>query len=398
MRSVLDHRRSVLELVTPTPVISIPLAEALGLALGSETRAQMDLPPFDNSAMDGYAIHCADSDPAPRSLPVVLDLAAGSDGSQRLPDSAAALIMTGAPIPPGADAVIAVEATDGGTDRVVLTKSVAAGSFIRRRGSDCRVGDVVLTPGSELDQRRTGLLAAMGVRDIAVHRRVRVGVLSTGSELAAPGAVLARGQIHDANGPLLAAAIRLAGAQAVIGASVHDDREAATAALSQLAGSVDLIVTSGGVSAGNYEVIKDVFAGSNEVRFVKVAMQPGMPQGYGHFQGTPIVCLPGNPVSVFVSFEQFVRPMMRRLGGYAMLDRPRIRATTEAAIVGDPTKNLLLRGLLSPDHSTVRPFIGRGSHLLADLAESNCLIDIPATAATTPAGGAVEVICVGIDR
>lgn len=336
MRTVAEHREAVLALVRPLPADTVEVGAALGRVLAEDVVARVDLPSFDNSAMDGYAVREADvagvASGRPVRLRVVADLPAGSGGNPALTPGTAARIMTGAPVPDDADRVVPVEDTDGGTDTVLVRDVVIDRTHIRRAGSDVRTGEPVLAAGRILTSRDIAAAAAVGRRTLRVHPAPRVAVLSTGSELTAPGEALGRGRIHDSNSFLLAAAVREAGGVPLWLGSVPDDEDALRAVFQRYAGEVDAFITSGGVSVGAYDVVKAVLAPLPSMRFGPVRMQPGKPQAFGRWSdGTPVFALPGNPVSVFVSFEVFVRPALRRMQGLADLQRP---ATTAVAVQG----------------------------------------------------------------
>ncbi|MEO7196225.1 MAG: gephyrin-like molybdotransferase Glp [Pseudonocardiaceae bacterium] len=396
-RSVDEHVRAVAALLVTTPIISLPLLECAGLALAEPITATTPLPPFDNSGMDGYAVRSVDiarsTADAPTRLPVTEDIPAGRTDSPPLRPGTAHRIMTGAPIPPGADAVVPVELTDGWHDHVRIYAPRVPGECVRPAGSDVLAGEEVLAAGAVLGPAQLGVAAAVGCAELLVHRPVRVLVLSTGSELVAPGTPLKHGQIYESNTTMLAAAVREAGGQAELMHFVPDDVAALEAALAPRLAGIDLLVTSGGISAGAYEVVKEAMTGHG-VDFGTVAVQPGGPQGAGRYRGVPVAALPGNPVSVSVSFEVFVRPALRAAMGLPA-DRPRVFARLTEALESPAGKRQFRRGSLDPVASTVTPVGGPSSHLLGALARSNCLIDIPETSTVLKAGEQVVVLRTG---
>ncbi len=398
--SVEEHLARVLDAVAPLPPYDQPLLEALGLPMVEDFRSPMDLPSFDNSGMDGYAVVRADlvgaSEDEPVTLPVVGEAAAGTTRLFAMSPGTAVKIMTGAPVPQGADAVVPVEWTDAGAAKVRISRTPSPGQHIRARGEDVRVGDLLLTAGATLEPRQLGLLASVGRAQVATRPRPRVVVISTGSELREPGSKLAHDAIYDANSFLLAAAVRQAGAIAYRVGIVSDDPAEFADALSDQLVRADLVVTSGGVSKGEYDVVKEVLGGLGTVWFGEVRMQPGKPQGFGHVgeDHTPIFTLPGNPVSSFVSFELFVLPAIRRLMGRTPEVRPRLQARLTTSFRSAPGKQQLVRATHTYDDRgpCVTPVGGHGSHLLGDLAAANALIAVPEDVDEVHAGSQVEVL------
>jgi molybdopterin molybdotransferase len=395
VRTVEEHQAAVSALLSPLPEESLPLAAAHGRVLARDVAAAVSLPGFDNSAMDGYAARWAEVGGAaqrPVRLPVAEDIPAGRSDVVPLAPGTVHRIMTGAPLPPGADVVVPVELTDGGTEQVEIRDSPAAGTHLRRAGEDIAAGDVALSAGSPLGAAQLGLAAAVGLTELPVRRRPRVLVLSTGSELVAPGEPLAPGQIYESNSLLLAAAVEEAGGLPRRLHFVPDDVDQfLTTVRAQLA-TADLLITSGGVSAGAYEVVKDAFRGLGTVEFGKVAMQPGGPQGAGTVDGVPVVTLPGNPVSAFVSFEVFVRPALRRALGHASPDRLRAPARLTGPLRSPPGRRQFLRGYF--EGGEVSQVGGPGSHLVAHLARANCLVVVPEDVTELAAGAEVDVVLI----
>lgn len=395
MRTVEEHQHVVAGLITARPAVTVPLADALGLALADDVVAPLPLPGFDNSAMDGYAVLAADvagaSAENPVKLPVAEDIPAGRTDLLTLAPGTAHRIMTGAMLPAGATAVVPVESTDAATDTVSIFSAVPEGRHLRRAGEDVTAGTTVLSAGEVLSPAALGLAAALGFAELKVIPRQRVLVLSTGTELVTPGTPLQPGQIYESNAVMLAAALREAGADVTTAPATSDDVALFRETLAGHATDVDLIVTTGGVSAGAYEVVKDALA--HDVEFVKVAMQPGMPQGCGRLggsvDGTPIVTLPGNPVSALVSFEVFIRPPLRAAMGLPS-QRPRRSATLTEKLTSPAGKRQFRRGVLGTD-AQVSSYGPPASHHLRWLATANCLLDIGEDVVELAAGSPVPV-------
>jgi molybdopterin molybdotransferase len=397
MRSVEEHQRIVAGLIAARPATTAELPDAEGLVLFDDMTATVSLPIFDNSAMDGYAVRADEVVSAtavnPMKRPVAEDIPAGRVDIPTLEPGTVHRIMTGAPIPAGATAVLPVEATDGRTDIVTIYAPSVEGSYIRRAGEDVAAGTTVLRAGQVVTPAVVGLAAALGLYKLRVIPRQRVLVISTGSELVSPGTPLQPGQIYESNSIMLASAVRDAGAEVVATVTAGDDVAQFTALLDRYAVESDLIITSGGVSAGAYEVVKDAFgpAGDKGVEFVKVAMQPGMPQGAGRVAGTPIVTLPGNPVSALVSFEVFIRPALRMAMRMPAPQRQRRSAVLTETLTSPAGKRQFRRGVFDAAAGTVVSCGPPASHHLRWLAAANCLLDIPADVAEIPAGSPLQI-------
>ena len=397
MRSVDEHRQVVADLITARPPVTLPVDDTLGLVLADDVVAPLSLPGFDNSAMDGYAVLVDDiataTEQTPVRLPVTEDIPAGRTDMLTITAGTAQRIMTGAPLPSGATGVVPVEATDGAIDTVTIRASVRPGQHIRRAGEDVTAGSTVLRAGQVVTPAVLGLAAALGLPELTVIPRQRVLVLSTGTELVAPGTPLQPGQIYESNAVMLAAAVRDAGGEVVAAPMTGDDVDAFRETLRRHSGPdgrVDLVVTTGGVSAGAYEVVKDALSGT--VEFVKVAMQPGMPQGAGVLDdaaGTAIITLPGNPVSALVSFEVFIRPALRAAMGLPNPDRPRRTAVLAEDLTSPRGKRQFRRGVLTED--TVTSYGPPASHHLRWLASANCLLELDEDTAEVAAGQRVQV-------
>jgi molybdopterin molybdotransferase len=404
MKSVDEHLADVLGAVEPLPPLDLQLLDAHGCRLVDDVVAPYDLPPFDNSSMDGYAVRVADVGGAtpdePVTLPVIGDIAAGSTDIRGITPGLTARIMTGAPMPAGADAVVPVEWTDQGVATVQVARTPQPGQYIRKRGDDVAAGETVLRAGALLRAPQVGLLAAIGRDRVRVQPRPRVVVLSTGSELVEPGTPVAPGQISDANSYTLAAAAKEAGAVVYRVGIVSDDSRLVLTTIEDQLIRADLVVTSGGVSVGAYDVVKEVLSRLGTVSFDKVAMQPGMPQGFGFIgpDSTPIFTLPGNPVSAYVSFELFVGPVIRKLTGVDPLHRPVVQARCTDGFASPQGKRQFARGWYEPsgDEPSVHPVGGAGSHLLGDLAQSNALIVVPEERAEVKAGDTVDVMLLDV--
>ena len=400
LKSVDQHLADLLAGVSPIAPLDLQLLDAHGCILAEAVVADVDLPRFDNSAVDGYAGRLADvesaSESAPVQLPVVGDIAAGSRPTYTVQPGMSVRIMTGAPVPPGAEAVVPLEWTDGGIATVRITRKPAPGNAVRRQGEDVTTGQTVLEAGTRLGPGQLGLLAAVGRDRVVVRPRPRVVIISTGSELVEPGSPTEPGQIHESNSYLLTTAAREAGALAFrVGIVPDDDRSLMNAIEDQLI-RADLVLTSGGVSVGAYDVVKEVLSRLGTVRFDRVAMQPGKPQGFGTVgpDSTPIITLPGNPVSSYVSFEVFVRPVIRRMLGVEPLHRPVVRASCLEPLTSQPGKRQYLRAWLdvAEGRYVVRPVGGPGSHLVSGMAHANALLVVPEDVTEVAEGGAVEVM------
>jgi molybdopterin molybdotransferase len=393
MRSVDEHQRVVAGLITARAPVDVTIGDALGLVLAADVVAPLALPGFDNSAMDGYAVVAEDVSEATEDRPVRLvvaeDIPAGRTDALTLEPGTAHRIMTGAPLPAGATAVVPVEATDGSTETVSIRASVRPGQHVRRAGEDVTPGTTVLRAGQVLTPAALGLAAALGLGSLRVVPRQRVLVMSTGSELVAPGTPLQPGQIYESNAVMLAAAVRDAGADVVTSSMTEDDVDVFRAELQKHARDADLVITTGGVSAGAYEVVKDSLA--DEVEFVKVAMQPGMPQGSGVVWGTPIVTLPGNPVSALVSFEVFIRTPLRAAMGLPHPHRRHLSVTLSEALTSPPGRRQFRRGVLDDNSTAVTTYGPPASHHLRWLASADCLLEIGEDVAELPAGSPVQV-------
>jgi molybdopterin molybdotransferase len=404
VRSVEEQINWILENIATAPALELPLLDAQGCLLAADIVAEVNLPPWDNSSMDGYAVRLSDVLGASREFPaelrVIDDIAAGYLPSRPISAGSCSRIMTGAPVPEGTEAIIPVEETDAGTSRVKVYTQPADGQFIRALGSDVRAGETLLTAGTELGPAQLGLLAAVGRNRVPARPRPRVVVISTGSELVDPGSPLRPGAIYESNSYMLAAAARDAGGVPYRVGLVHDDEDKVLATIEEQLGRADLLITSGGVSAGAYDVVKSVLSKLGTVEFGGVKMNPGKPQGFGRVGGVPIFTLPGNPVSSYVSFEVFVRPAIRRMRGLTPERRPLIRATATEPMKSPWGKTQFMRGILGPPRPYgpphVRPVGGASSHLIGDLALANCFMVIGEDVDEVRIGDQIDVM--SLDR
>jgi molybdopterin molybdotransferase len=400
MRSVDEHLAVVLGGIGSIEPIEEPLLDAQGLLLAENVTTTAALPAFDNSAMDGYAVRAVDTRRAsaeePTVLPVVGDVVAGVRTRSGMGPGLAMRIMTGAPMPSGADAVIPLEDTDRGLAKVAIRRPVRTGECVRRAGEDLPANASALNAGSALGPQQIALLAAIGRDRVVVRPRPRVSVISTGSELVEVGQSLGFGTVYDSNSYLVAAAARDVGAEAYRVGIVPDDHARLLDVLESQLLRADLLVTTGGVSMGAFDIVKQALSELGTVTFTRVAMQPGMPQGFGHLgDGVPIFCLPGNPVSALVSFEVFVRPAIRKLLGKRNLHRPTVQATVLENVDSPQGKRQYRRGVLHREANggySVSLIGGAGSHLIAAMASANCLVVLHEDVTEVRAGSSVPVL------
>jgi molybdopterin molybdotransferase len=397
------YQSAILSAIRPLVPTSLELGDAEGCVLAEDVTAAVSLPSFDNSSMDGYAVLAEDiagaSEGSPARLRVTGEIAAGDIGVYRLVEGTAIQIMTGAQLPAGADAVVPVEWTDAdrgdGTGQVTISRPAEPGNAIRRTGGDAVPGDLLLTAGTRLGPVQLGLLAAAGRGTVTARPRPRIAVMSTGNELIEPGQPVTPGQIWESNSRMLAAAAQQAGCLARRRPIVPDDKAAVLAAIEDALADADLLVTTGGVSmGGEHDVVKAALHDLGTVTFRKVAMQPGMPQGFGVVGPgrTPIFTLPGNPVSAYVSFQLFVRPAVGVLQG---IDPERVaadRAKLAAPVRSPAGRRSYLRGILDSSAGTVAAVSGQSSYQLAALARANALIIVPESVTEMPEGADVDVL------
>ena len=433
LTSVEDHLADILGTIRPLAPTELGLGDAYGLVLAEDVAAATPLPSFDNSAMDGYAIRIEDVAAAsadnPVALPVVAEIAAGDTGAYALPPGTAIKIMTGAMLPHGAEAVVPVELTDGGASRVAIRETVGFGQSVRLAGGDAKAGQVLVTAGTMLRPMHIAVIAAAGRGAVLVRPRPRLVVLSTGNELAEPGTPIIPGRIWDSNSFMIAAAAREAGCLAYRHAILPDNPEEVLPAIQDQLLRADLLVTSGGVSmGGEHDVVKAALQQLGTITFRKVAMQPGMPQGFGtvapaqaaapegnprggllsrlagrgevaespvtpgEHERVPIFTLPGNPVSAYVSFQIFIRPAIGALQAYDGLGLERIRAEVTGPLRSPPGRRSFARGVLDRSAGRVAPLTGQESHQVATLGKADALIIVPEQVDRLAAGEIADVL------
>ncbi|MER7446398.1 gephyrin-like molybdotransferase Glp [Microbacterium sp. NPDC097977] len=406
-RTVEEQLALVLDAALVLPTETRAVREAARRTLAEPATAAHDIPLFDNSAMDGFAVRAADVAAASAENPVVLrvvaDLPAGVSDDPPLDAGDAARIMTGSPTPSAADAIVPFEDTAGGlADSLgevrVLRAPATPGAFVRRRGADLHAGDAVVLAGERLGAFQLAAAVAAGVDTVSVTRAPRVAVVSTGSELLSPGEPAARGRIPDSNGPLLELLVADADSEVVLVTRVADDADAVRAVTATaVERGADVIVFTGGVSAGAYEPVRGAFDGRGAVEFASVAMQPGKPQAFGALDsGTLVFGLPGNPVSVAVSFEVFVRPALLALQGRTEIHRARASFTADAAWTTPPGRRQYLPAVVDLATRTVRPATagGSGSHLAGGLARAHAFAIVPAEVEAVAVGDVIDVMLV----
>lgn len=371
------------------PAELVPIALAVGRVTAGEVRTGIPLPIFRNSQMDGFAVRSADVGEPPVTLPVAGEVAAGATDPPELSPGTAVAIMTGAPVPTGADAVVPIEDTRRVPDGVEILRARARGEYVRDAGSDLPAGAVLLPAGRVLASRHLAALAAANLIEVAVRARVRVAVVSTGNELVAPGSTLGSGRLPDANGIALAAAATAAGAEVVDVQLAGDDPARLGATLERaIAAGAELVLTSGGISMGAHEPVRQLLEPLGAT-VGTVDMQPGGPQAHGRFRDTPVVCFPGNPVSSQLSFALFVAPVLRDAAGLPPV--PRRERRLDAALESAPGRRQFLRGRVT-EGGGVETVAGPGSHLVAALASADVLIDVPADVTALPAGAQVDTV------
>jgi len=392
-------RETILAACPALPPRRLALAEALGRVTAASVTAGENVPPFDNTAMDGYALRAVDTIGAPVLLQVIGTLAAGSAATQRVEAGQAVRIMTGAPIPAGADAVVMVERTRPGDEATVwVEEAVGAGNHIRPAGDDIAIGQIVFEKGTTLSPGHLGALASVGSVDVEVFPPARVGVLSTGDELVDGGRPLAPGQIRDTNRLMLLGLLAQAGCETVDLGQGGDNEQTLEKTVASAAAACDALITTGGVSVGDFDFMKAILARLGTMHSWQVAIKPAKPLAFGVVSGTPVFGLPGNPVSALVSFELFARPALRRMMGHAGIDRPRIEAVADEDLRRAPDGKIHFMRVNARWGDGGRLHVassgGQGSHMLRAMALANALAVLP-DGGGVKAGEGVETMVLG---
>lgn len=400
MLSVTEARKRILSHLKSVAAETAPLTVCANRTLAADITAPHDIPPFDNSAMDGFAIRAEDTTASHVTLSVVADIPAGSTPTVTLAPGEAARIMTGAQLPKGADAVIPVEDTDfnrreAGTaapKTVSFARTLKAGENIRARGMDIHAGDIVMQKGRALKPQDLGLLATLGMANVEVYKKPRIALFSSGDELLDVSAPLEPGKIRDSNSYMLAGLIESAGAEAIRLGVARDERDEVTNLLDQaVKKNVDLILSSAGVSVGAFDFIKEVVEANGKMDFWRVNMRPGKPLAFGEYGGIPFIGLPGNPVSAFVGFEVFARPALERLGGKMDGSRQKVKVRCEKEIESDGRESYLRANIREENGVLLAKLTGhQGSGNLLSLVQADALLIIPAGVKCVPAGQEVD--------
>jgi molybdopterin molybdotransferase len=387
----------ILERISILDYEELPLLGAAGRVLAEDVHSEREVPPFANSAMDGFAVRAADVKTASSSSPVMLavtgEIKAGSAPPGPVEAGTALRIMTGAMLPSGADAVVRVEDTGERDGQVEVRAAVDAGTSVRRAGTDLRRGDLVAEQGRVVTPGMVGVLASAGRTGVRCIRRPRVLVLTTGDELREPGETLGPGQITNTNRYTLRAAVEEAGGEVIDAGVARDERDDLLSRL-RSGKDADLLLTSGGVSMGSYDIVRQLMEEASKVDFWQVALRPGKPLLFGEVSGVPLIGLPGNPVSSLVCFELFVRPALMKMQGRHDLLRQRIEAITEEELSNPPHLEQYFRGVARSDgnHVLVRLTGDQGSHVLRSMADANCLIVVPQGTSQVSKGSSVEIV------
>lgn len=399
MLGVDDALARILAHFAPLPAVETPIVDALGLVVARDVASTVNVPPFRNSAMDGYALRHVDTRDAPVTLRVVGTIAAGTSPQRVIASGEAIRIMTGAPLPDGADAVVRFEETDetaraatGARDEISISRPVGVAENVREAGEDIRTGQIVLAAGTSLGPPAIGVLASLNHSTVPVHRKPRVAILATGDEVVEPGQEMLPGQIRNSNSYMLAALVRQSGGDPQLLGIARDTVDDLHAKL-RIEEPPDLFITSGGVSAGDYDVVKDALQAGGNVDIWQVRMKPGKPLAFGTLAGTPLLGLPGNPVAALVSFEQFGRPAIRSMLGHANVCLPEADAIVTERLTNPGRRRHYLRGIVERSRSGLiaRPILETGSAILTAVTRANCFIVVPETRDVVEAGATLRV-------
>ncbi len=399
MISVEEALTRILAEIKVLDTIKVPLSETMGMVLGEDIVAQEDIPPFDNSAMDGFALRSKDSKPqdgGPPRLHVIGGVAAGYVAEQEVAEGTAMRIMTGAPVPKGADSIIQIELTRNAgpaSDWVEILHEIAPGNNIRPAGDDMRRGQTIMTRGAEIGPWEIGILATLGVTHVPVIRQARVAILGTGDEVVDIDLALQPGKIRNSNSYLLEAAVRSAGAEAHRLGIARDTTESLREKFTEARG-YDLILTSGGVSVGDFDLVKDIMAEQGQVNFWRINMRPGKPVAFGHIGGVPLLGLPGNPVSSAVTFELFGRPVLRKIQGHSKLFKPQVEVVLSDSVQDKAMRRHYVRAWVEwqDGHFLARTTGNQGSHVMTSLLHANALVIVPEGGVEIHAGDKAQAI------
>jgi molybdopterin molybdotransferase len=398
MLTIDEAVRTILDSVAPLGTEPVGLTDAYGRILGEVIIADSDVPFSDNSAMDGYAVRAENvsgaSEKSPVTLEVIGEAPAGTLFEEKIVSGTAVRIMTGATVPRGADAVVMVEYTEAKDGRAIIKTSARAGENIRRAGEDIKKGSLLFSPGLAISAADIGVIASAGRASVKAGKRPVVGIISTGDEIVEPGMPAGAGKVRNSNSYTLYSLCLAAGAAPRYLGIIPDRRAELESAFRGAAQSCDAVLTSGGVSAGDYDFVKDLLQEIGDINFWKVAMKPGKPIAFGRIGNTPLFGLPGNPVSVMVGFEMFVRPALRKMMGAAELFRPHAAARLEHEVKEKTSRTKILRGIATRSDGgiTVRTTGGQGSGILMSMVLANCFIIMPEGIGAFSKGDAVEII------
>jgi molybdopterin molybdotransferase len=399
MLSVEEALTLILAEIKVLNTIKMPLSETMGMVLSEDIIAQEDIPPFDNSAMDGFALRSKDSkqpDGGVARLRVIGGVAAGYVAEQEVEEGTAMRIMTGAPVPKGADSVIQVELTQNAgpaSDWVEILHEIEPGNNIRPAGDDMQRGQTIMTRGTEIGPWEIGILATLGVAHVRVIRRAHVAILGTGDEVVDIEQTLQPGKIRNSNSYLLEAAVRSAGAEPHRLGIARDTTESLREKFAE-ATHYDLILTSGGVSVGDFDLVKDIMAEQGQVSFWRINMRPGKPVAFGHISGVPLLGLPGNPVSSAVTFELFGRPVIRKIQGHSKLLKPQVEVVVNDGVQDKAMRRHYVRAWVERqgDHFVAHTTGNQGSHVMTSLLHANALVIVPEGGVEIHAGDTAQAI------